>query len=89
MGLTAFKRTINSIPIVNSTNSSSFVTGILWDTTGGFNFYSGTQPIVFVTVMNQSQQGAYGIYDYEIAVPAKLRDYVAGGGTVTFYTELR
>jgi len=89
MNLTAFKKRIDFVPIINSTNTTSFVTGILWDTTGGANAYSGTQPILFVSVMNQSQQGKYGIYDYEIAIPAKLRDYVAGGGTVTFYTELR
>ena len=88
MNLTAFKHVINDVPIINSTNTSSFVTGILWDSTGA-NFYTGTQPLVFVTVMNQSQVGKYGTYDYEIAVPATLRDYVPGGGTVTFYTELR
>ena len=32
MNLTAFKRTIIQIPIVNSTNTTSFVTGIVWDT---------------------------------------------------------
>jgi hypothetical protein len=89
MSLTAFKRSINQIPIINSTDTPSFVTGILWDTSDGGSYYNASQDIVFVTVMNQTRAGKYGTYDYEIAVPAKLRDYIAGGGTVTFYTELR
>jgi len=89
MDLTAFKRRIDSIPVVNSTNTSTFRTGILWDTSDGGLFYNSSQDIAFVTIMNQSQEGQYGTYDYEIKVPAKLRDYVAGGNTVTFYTELR
>ena len=87
--LTVFKKKIDNIPMINSTNTSSFMTGILWDKSDGGNFYTGAQDIVFVTVMNQSQVGKFGTYDYEIAVPAKLRDYIAGGSTVTFYVELK
>lgn len=89
MNITAFKRHIGFIPAINSTNTTSFTTGILWDTSDGGSFYNRSQDIVFVTLMNQSMQGRYGVYDYEIAVPAKLRDYITGGGTVTFYTELK
>jgi hypothetical protein len=85
----AFKNSVNNVPIINSTNTSSFITGIVWDMSDGGSFYTGAQDIAFVTVMNQSQVGRYGTYDYEIAIPAKLRDYVAGGGTVTFYTEIK
>jgi hypothetical protein len=87
--ITAFKRTIVDVPIINSTNTVSFVTGVLWDSSDGGNFYNKSQDIAFVTVMNQTQVGAYGTYDYEIAIPATLRDYIPGGGTVAFYTELR
>jgi hypothetical protein len=89
LDITSFKRPISGIPGTNSTNTSSFKTGILWDMADGGGFYNGSQDVVFVTVMNQSQVGRYGTYDYEIAVPATLRDYVAGGATITFYTELR
>jgi hypothetical protein len=87
--ITAFKRNINFVPVVNSTNTSSFITGILWDVSDGGSFYNGSQDVILISVMNQSMDGFYGTYDYEIAVPARLRDYIAGGGTVTFYTELR
>ena len=87
--ISAYKRTIIDVPITNTTNTTSFVTGILWDSSSGGAFYNGSQDIVFMTLMNQSQIGQFGIYDYEIKVPAKLRDYIPGGGTVTFYTELR
>jgi hypothetical protein len=89
VNLSAFKRRIIQIPQVNSTNSTSFVTGILWDASDGGAYYNTSQDVVFVTVMNQSMTGLYGTYDYEIKIPAKLRDYIAGGGTVSFYTELR
>ncbi len=87
--IVAFKNTINNVSIINSTNTASFITGILWDTSDGGSFYNGSQDIVFVTVMNQSKVGQYGTYDYEIAVPAKLRDYINGGGTITFYAEIK
>lgn len=87
--ITAYKRSIIQVPVINSTNTSSFTTGILWDASDGGTRYNGTQDVVFITAMNQSMAGQYGTYDYEIKVPAKLRDYIAGGGTVTFYTELR
>jgi hypothetical protein len=87
--LTAYRRTIPWVPVINSTNTSAFQTGILWDSNDGGVYYNASQDIVFVTTMNQSQQGGFGVYDYEIAIPAKLRDYSPGGGTVTFYTELR
>ncbi|HIH23821.1 TPA: hypothetical protein HA251_02195 [Candidatus Woesearchaeota archaeon] len=90
MNITAYKRSITMIPAVNSTNTSVFRTGILWDASDGASpHYNKSQDIVFVTVMDQNQAGYFGTYDYEIKVPAKLRDYIAGGGTVTFYAELR
>jgi hypothetical protein len=89
LNLTSFKQQISSIPVVNSTNTSAFVTGIVWDWGDGGGAYNGSQDVAFLTVMNQSQQGQYGTYDYEIRVPATLRDYIPGGGTVTFYVELR
>lgn len=84
-----FGRLINNVPIVNSTNSTTFTTGILWDTGDGGVEYDGTQDVAFITQINQSQQGFTGIYDYEAKIPAPLRDYTGSTSRVVFYTELR
>jgi hypothetical protein len=64
---------INNVPIINSTNTSSFITGILWDTTSSSGFYDGSQDIVFITRVNQNASGSLGNYDFEFRVPANLR----------------
>jgi hypothetical protein len=87
--ITVFSKTINYVPIVNSTNVSSFVTGILWDTYDGNTEYNGTQDLVFTTEINKSQQGSRGLYDFEIKVPALLRNYKGPGTSVAFYSELK
>ena len=84
-----FSSTIQNVPVINSTNESSFVTGILWDTSDGGAEYDGTQDLVFITIINESKAGQFGTYDYEIKIPATLRDYQAGTASVTFYTELK
>ena len=86
-----YGNTINNVPIVNSTNTSDFVTGILWDYSDiNPGEYNGSQDLVFVTKVNQNKQGMYGIYDYEIKIPANLKRYVTPNNenTVTFYVEL-
>ena len=81
---------IGDVPVVNSTNTISFVSGIVWDTSdGGDGQYDGTEDAVFVTTINESQAGKYGVYDYEIRVPVRLRDYTSGSSTVAFYGEIR
>jgi hypothetical protein len=79
------------VPVVNSTNTSKFVTGILWDSSDLQRFdYNGTQDIVFITKVNIPTMGAYKVVDYEIKVPAYLRKYKAATmDSVTFYTELK
>ncbi|MFH0869533.1 MAG: DUF2341 domain-containing protein [archaeon] len=86
---TVFSKTISDVPIINSTNSSTFQTGILWDTNDGGVEYNGTQDIIFITETNQQQEGLNGVYDFEIKVPALLRNYNAGGSSVAFYAELK
>jgi len=87
---TVYNAQIQNVSIINSTNTSNFITGILWDTSDSGSEYSGTQDLVFVTKINQQKQGKYGIYDYEIAVPAKLRDYkYSEFNTLTFYVEIK
>lgn len=87
-----FNHAINSVPTVNSTNNTNFVTGILWDSSkSADNEYDSTEKedLVFVATINKSQQGAYGIYDYEARIPAKLRDYkTTDTQRVVFYVEL-
>jgi hypothetical protein len=87
--LLLFARTVLNVPLVNSSNVSAFLTGILWDMSDGGASYNGTQDVAFITRINMSQQGSRGTYDYEARVPAPLRDYKGATSTVVFYTELR
>ncbi|MBN2566460.1 hypothetical protein JXB02_00045 [Candidatus Woesearchaeota archaeon] len=90
VGMELFGVGIGGVPVVNSTNTTSFLSGIVWDTDdGGNGQYDGTEDVVFVTVINESKAGRYGTYDYEIKVPVRLRDYVPGSSTVAFYGEIR
>lgn len=96
---TIFSNLVYFVPIVNSTNSSLFFTGIMWDSSDDNS--SGQNPkqydsndredIVFVTQVNNPAQGKYGFYGYEIKVPASLRSYVSSGGqfSVALYGEIR
>ncbi|MFH1649723.1 MAG: CARDB domain-containing protein [Candidatus Woesearchaeota archaeon] len=84
-----FGTTLSDVPTVNSTNTTNFRTGILWDTSDGGVEYNGTQDVIFITQMNEEQTGGYGTYDYELKVPATLRDYTGGTSTVSFYTEIK
>ncbi|NJL44079.1 MAG: hypothetical protein HC945_02040 [Nitrosarchaeum sp.] len=85
---TLFKEPILNVPVVNSTSSDQFLTGILWDTSDGGTQYNATQDLVFVTELGDQILGPNGIVDFEIRVPATLRSYTAGGNTVAFYAEL-
>ncbi|RME53525.1 DUF2341 domain-containing protein [Candidatus Woesearchaeota archaeon] len=86
--MTVFDRLITTVPVANSTNSSDFQTGILWDTSDGGASYNGTQDIVFITQVNEDKPGFGGIFDYEIRVPASLRNYTGTDDRVVFYTEI-
>ena len=83
---------IDNVSVVNSTNTSSFITGILWDSSDSNpGEYNGTQDIVFITKINNSRQGGFGTYDYEIKVPANLKKYIIPNidNSLTFYIELK
>lgn len=90
-----FGTALTDVPIINSTNNSNFVSGILWDSSDDSNNNgqfdnTSKEDVVFVTRVNQSKQGMYGTYDYEIRVPARLRNYKTPNVlTVTFYTEIK
>jgi hypothetical protein len=86
-------RAIENVPVVNSTNNSNFVTGILWDMSDdvGDNEYSqdDKEDLIFVAKLNNTQSGAYGVYDYEVKVPVRLREYDSSDKTnLYFYYDL-
>jgi hypothetical protein len=78
--------------VVPSTEYEDFVTGILWDTsqdTGNLRYDSADKEvIVFITELNHAKQGKYGVYDFEIRVPATLREYSGENNKLAFYFEL-
>ncbi len=87
-----FGSNISQVPTINSTNSSNFITGILWDMSDeNKGEYNSSQDLIFVTKINSNAQGKYGIYDYEIKVPSNLKRYIAPNNydSLTFYTELK
>lgn len=91
---TLFRETISNVPIVNSTNTSDFITGILWDTyddtTDGEYDMAEHENVVFVTKVNKNKQGMYGYADYEIQIPGHLRLYQNNTlDTVSFYIEIK
>ena len=48
-----YSANITNVPIINSTNTSNFITGILWDNSDINNGeYNGTQDVVFITKIN-------------------------------------
>jgi len=62
----------------------------LWDSSDANNGeYNGTQDVVFITKLNNNAPGRYGIYDYEIKIPVRLREYdTADSNNVYFYYDL-
>jgi hypothetical protein len=87
-------REIVNVPVINSTASGVFTTGILWDRSKdlGNAEYDATdkEPIVFVTAINKGQAGDYGISDFQSRVPAYLRNYAGSGGNeIVIYVELQ
>jgi len=75
---TLYQEEISEVPVINTTKNT-FSTGILWDSSDdtGNNEYDSTdkEDLVFMSELNQSKTGKYGTYDYEITMPAKLREY--------------
>ncbi|MFP4403497.1 MAG: LamG-like jellyroll fold domain-containing protein [Candidatus Woesearchaeota archaeon] len=86
-----YGRVVENVPIINSTNNSNFITGILWDS---YNTISEEfdinekQNIVFITKYNEEKQGKYGIYGYEIKIPYTLGNYSKSNNNIVFYKEI-
>ena len=92
--LVIFNNLIEEIPMANSTNNTNFLTGILWDgsdDTGDSQFSQGdSEDLIFMTQVKKDLLGAYGVYDYEIRIPARLREYLGPDlKTVIFYVEIK
>lgn len=85
-------RLIQNVPYINSTNTSNFITGILWQSANStvreFNA-TNNAPLLFVTVINRNQTGFYGRYDYEAHVPVLLRVYNSTANALQYFVELR
>lgn len=80
--------TRSNVPVVNSSNSSNFQTGLLWYSLNVSNYTQAAKPtLILVTKVNRQTQGKYGIYDYEIRIPATLAAY-HGGTVVELYGEI-
>ncbi|MDK2907759.1 MAG: trimeric autotransporter adhesin, partial [Candidatus Woesearchaeota archaeon] len=92
MNFTLANRVIENVPIVSSTDNENFKTGILWDSrddSGNLQYdTSDDEDLVFITELNPGSIGSYGVYDYEIRVPALLRDYKIGTNKLSFYIEI-
>jgi len=81
------------VPIANSTNSSDFVTGILWDSSNDTDGQFGptdNEAVIFTTPIEGTHASRYSdsVY-YEIRVPGTFDTYVGSSGVVDFYLELR
>jgi hypothetical protein len=86
-----FSAVVQNVSISLSTNNSNFTTGILWDASDSASgHYTGVEDLVFAAKVNTHSIGAFGQYDYELMVPARLKQYVLPNNynTITFYTEL-
>jgi len=83
---------VNNIPIINSTDNTNFITGVLWDRSDDNNGQydmTNREDLVFMTRVNKTAVGKYGTYDYEIKIPAKLRAYnTTNPNSVVFYAEI-
>jgi hypothetical protein len=91
INFTIFQYIVANVPVATSINSSSFKTGILWDRSDNVGEYDSTdkEDLVFVTRVNQDTIGSYGVADYELRVPALLRNYKTTDTlSAAFYIEL-
>jgi hypothetical protein len=88
-----YNNTIPFVPIINSTNNSIFVTGILWDTEGDTNGQYDTtnnETLVFVGTINQTYSGIVGLpYDYEIRIATLLRSLKGTLNKTAYIVELQ
>lgn len=72
------QKQVYNVPVINSTSTSNFITGILWDKSDDFDgefSQADREDLVFIAKLNESSLGMYGRCDYEITIPVRLREY--------------
>jgi hypothetical protein len=74
-------------PVINSSSNGNFKTGIFYDASEGTPF-DGSQSLVFVSEIQDSTEGEYGIYDYEARIPALLREQEGSNDMIDIYAEI-
>ncbi|MGM5483049.1 MAG: Ig-like domain-containing protein, partial [Nanobdellota archaeon] len=82
---------INNVPYINSTNSETFITGALWDTSDSSDdeFDSGeAEDLVFVTKYNENTTGKFGIYGFEARIPGTLDEYTGTTDKIELFNEI-
>ncbi len=91
--ITLYGLPIYNVSMINSTeNSSSFKTGILWDTSDSLDDefdIAEEEDLIFYTSYNSGQTGSYGTYGFEIRIPEKLNSYKGFTEEIVFYVEIR
>lgn len=75
-------------PVINSSGNGNFKTGIFYDSSEGTPF-DGSQSLVFVSEIQDSTEGEYGIYDYEARIPALLREQEGSNDLIDIYAEIK
>ncbi len=82
---------VENVPVINSTESGNFVTGILWDTGGSDTdefSVNERQDIVFITRYTPQTQGLHGIYGFEALIPGNLGNYTGFNNRVSVLQEI-
>lgn len=75
------------IPVINSTETRSFRTGLLYDSENSKPF-NGSQEVVIVSEVNNSKKGKYGTYDYEVRIPFALDEQEPATNSVSITGEI-
>ncbi len=92
--LSIFSRLVNLVPVINSTNASTFITGMLWDTNddasaNGQYDTTDDEDLVFVGNINLSRSAQFSNNtDYDMRVPSLLRAYKGSFNQTAFIVEL-
>ncbi len=84
-----FSYSLLDVPVHESYSGSPWKTGILWDRSDGGAEYNGSQDLVFIVSMEDNQNGAFGVSDYEMRVPAHLRNLAGSDPRIVMYYEIK
>ncbi len=82
---------IANVPLAPSVPGGNFTTGILWDaddSTDAVYDTTNKEDIVFVTRITRNLTSTYGVSDYAIRVPSRLKSYRGTVDTVIIYYEI-